>query len=232
MITLFIPVYNEEKIIKKNILKLQNYLKKRNITCEIFIGNNGSTDNTLNIIESLKIKCPKTIHFLSINHRGPGKVFRLMCKQHSFDKVITVDIDLSADLDFIPCAADLLDQGYDIVIGYKKQDIEERKWYRKILSSINILLVRVLLGLPYNDYSIGAKAFTYQFLKGKHSFIDDQTFFVTKLIYFAKNTKSKITEIPIKCRDKRKSKFNLVYECYYKTLNIFKVFMSRFLKIT
>lgn len=229
MITIFVPVHNEEQILEKNIEKVKEYMDQHYKNYEIFIGNNGSTDKTYQIIKTLEKKYPKMIKYNNIKERAIGKAFRDMVKKHKCDKIITVDADLAADFDFIKKSVEYLEKGYDIIIGFKQKDIQERLLYRRILSDINIIMVRFLLGLEFNDFSPGAKSFNYNFIKNKTALIDDQTFYVTNLIYKGKKENARIIEIPIKCTDKRKSRFNIPYEAMYKTYCILKAFLLRIL---
>jgi len=209
MITIFIPVHNEEKIIEKNTHKLIKFLKKKNIEHEIFFGNNGSIDSTLEKIKELKSIYPDLIRYNSVTKRGIGIVFRKFIKEENFRFLITVDIDLSHDLKFILESRKLLKQGYDLIIGYKTGYTKRRLWYRKLLSRFNIIFTRVILKLKYKDYGSGAKAYSYHFLKNKYKEIDNRSFFVTKLYYLAEKEKVKVKEVPVSCSDTRKSKLNV-----------------------
>ena len=52
--TIFIPIYNEEDIIEKNVSRLKSYLREHEINAEIILGSNGSTDSTPEIIKNLE----------------------------------------------------------------------------------------------------------------------------------------------------------------------------------
>ncbi len=72
-ISLIIPVYNEEKIIKSTLEKLHAFVKKEKDDLEILIINDGSTDNTLEIIEDFK---PKFFKIISCK-KNKGKGFSI-----------------------------------------------------------------------------------------------------------------------------------------------------------
>ena len=69
-----------------------------------------------------------------------------------------MDMDLSVDLEFITSALDLL-RTADVVVGSKKSGAQSRSAVRLLGSKLFILCAGVLLRLPYDDYSIGAKAY-------------------------------------------------------------------------
>src|SRR3989338_8812156 len=157
MSTIIMPVCNEEDIIVKNTKKLISFLKKNRINHEIILCNNGSTDNTLRLAKELEKKY-KNIKVISTPEKGVGTVFKKAVKLAKYNNIISQDMDLSTDLNFILEASKLLKK-YDIVIGSKKMGSQKRSFFRKIPSTIFISLVRLLLKLPYKDYSMAAKAY-------------------------------------------------------------------------
>ena len=58
-VSVVIPAYNEESIIGKNTERLIEFLDEKNLECEIFLCNNGSTDNTLKVMESFQREFPQ-----------------------------------------------------------------------------------------------------------------------------------------------------------------------------
>lgn len=219
--TIIIPVYNEESIIVKNTEKLISFLKKNKITYEIIICNNGSTDNTLKLAKQLEKK-HENIKVISVPEKGVGTVFKKAVKLVKYDNIISVDMDLSTDLNFIFTSIHLL-KNYDIVVGSKKMGSQKRSVLRKIPSTIFIFLVKLLLNLPYKDYSMAAKAYKKEAIIKHIDKVDYGTSYVIDLIYFAKRDKRRIMEIPVKCIDKRKSKFNLLHESLYRLKNLIKL---------
>ena len=215
------PVCNEEDIIVKNTKKLISFLKKNRINHEIILCNNGSTDNTLRLAKELEKKY-KNIKVISTPEKGVGTVFKKAVKLAKYNNIISQDMDLSTDLNFILEASKLLKK-YDIVIGSKKMGFQKRSFFRKIPSTIFISLVRLLLKLPYKDYSMAAKAYKKEAIIKHIGKVDYGTSYVIDLIYYAKKDKRKIIEIPVKCIDTRKSKFNLLYESLYRLKNLIRL---------
>jgi len=215
-VSIIIPVYNEEKILEKNIRILIKYLKKLRLKFEIIIADNGSTDNTSSIAKKIS-RIYSNVKYVRIDKRGPGEAFKNAIKKAKYQKIIQLDVDLTIDYkSFIRRSVDLLDS-YDMVIGSKLVK-QRRQLYRRILSLSFIILSKILFNLPYSDYSIGAKSYRKDFLLKNIEIIDRWTFYPFKLAYFAKRVK----EISIYCFDKRKSKFNLFHEVFYKFYNLIK----------
>ncbi len=228
MITIFIPVHNEEKIIERNTRKLIDFLDKKKISYEIFFGNNGSIDSTLDKIRIIQKRHPDKIRYNSCEKRGIGSSFRELIKKGNFNNIVTVDIDLSHDLNFISKSKELLKQGYDVIIGYKSGFTRDREWYRKLFTLINIKMCRFFLGLKYKDYGAGAKAYSKTFLKERWRLIDQKSFFVTKLLFYAKKESLNVKQIPVICNDtRRKSRCNVFTLPIYISINIIKLSLLR-----
>jgi|TARA_B100001971_G_scaffold206107_1_gene224448 glycosyltransferase involved in cell wall biosynthesis len=219
--SIIIPVYNEETIITENTERLIEFLNQKKLKYEIFLCNNGSTDDTLKLAKRLE-KRYRNINMISIPNKGVGTVFKKAVKLAKYDNIISVDMDLSTDLNFIPASIKLLEK-YDIVIGSKKMGSQKRSFLRTMPSTIFIFLVKLFLNLPYNDYSMAAKAYKKEAIIKHIDKVDYGTSYVIDLIYFAKRDKRKIIEIPVNCIDKRKSKFNLLHESLYRFKNLIKL---------
>lgn len=212
--TIIIPVYNEELLIERNTKKLIEYLKKLDIkNYEIIISSNGSTDETNEIGKRLD-KEIKEVKFIYVNERGAGLAFNEAIKKAKYDKIISVDMDLSINLDFIPRALDLLFSN-DIVIGSKKFGEQDRNYFRLFISNVYLFLVRFFLGINFSDYSIAAKAYKK---KSVINYLDNDkgTFYVIRLVYLAYKNGLSVIEIPVSCKDNRKSKFNIYNEIFYR----------------
>ncbi len=214
MVSILIPVYNEENILKENVEKLISYLDEDCPEYEILICDNGSTDNTKDIGKSLETFHPKKVRFLSTKSRGVGSAFKEMVSKASHEKLISIDIDLSTNIDFIPKCIDRLNE-YDIVIGSKMMGEQYRPLHRIIISKTYIHLMSFLLGIKYGDSSIGCKGFRKSKIIEYMDDINDGSSYTIELYYKLKKT-GKIHEIPIICHDTRPSRFNLVSEIIYR----------------
>ena len=158
-LSLVIPVYNEQDTLIPNLRKLLFFFRDKGIDAEIIIGSNGSTDATVEIGRMIESIRPGRIGFFHLSSRGAvGEVFRIAAGLASAPVIISMDMDLSVDLEFITSALDLL-RTADVVVGSKKSGAQSRSAVRLLGSKLFILCAGVLLRLPYDDYSIGAKAY-------------------------------------------------------------------------
>jgi glycosyltransferase involved in cell wall biosynthesis len=224
-ITVFIPVYNEEAILKANIETLARYLETHWPDYEILIASNGSTDRTVAISKELH-ESNLRVNFFHLSAKGVGLAFEEGIRKAAWDRIITVDADLTTDMNFIPRAARLLDE-YEIVVGSKKNGSQKRSLVRLAGSGSFIFCVRLLLKLPYVDYSIGSKAYRRSTIARYTRHINYGSSYVIEIIYRAWRHGSRITEIPVYCEDTRESKFNLAHEGIYRFSNLFKLWLTR-----
>jgi len=103
-ITIFIPVYNEEELLVKNTVRLMGFLDSLKRPYEVILGSNGSTDGTVNLAGKLS-KETRFGPIFSSGIQGVGRAFREGVGKAAYDRIITVDMDLSISLDFIPQAS-------------------------------------------------------------------------------------------------------------------------------
>lgn len=224
-ITINIPVYNEEEIIIKNTEALITYMDSLGVEYEILIVDNGSTDRTAELGKELQNKYPQ-IRFFHIPERGVGAAFKKAATEARYEHIISIDMDLSVDLGFIRDANTLLED-YSLVIGSKIMGSQKRSLLRKLGSKTYISLARWLLGLKFSDYSIGAKGFKRDFVINHLAYIDRHTNYVLNLSYCAIKKGLKVIEIPTRCVDYRKSRFNLLKEGFYRFFLLFKLALTK-----
>jgi glycosyltransferase involved in cell wall biosynthesis len=96
-----IPVYNEEKILERNIKTLKNYLEAQNFDFDwkIAILDNGSSDSTPQILKSLE---GGPIIAITTPAPGKGGAIKNYCLQSGADIVVYMDVDLAVSLDCLP----------------------------------------------------------------------------------------------------------------------------------
>ena len=124
-------MFNEEESLPELYAWIERVMKANNFTYEVIFVNDGSTDNSWNVIEGLSQKSTtvKGIKF----RRNYGKSPALFCgfKEAQGDVVITMDADLQDSPDEIPALYHMIkDEGYDLVSGYKQATHSRRLYLR------------------------------------------------------------------------------------------------------
>ena len=228
--SILIPVYNEEKCLVPNLLKLLVFLRDRGLNAEIILGSNGSTDSTVYLGRLLQEADPERIRFFHLKKRGAvGDVFRQTIRMARSPLLISLDMDLSVDLDFIPRAVGLLDR-YDIVVGSKQAGSQKRSTLRKFGSGLFVLCAQALLNLKYDDYSLGAKAYRIGKTACLANGISRDTNYVLDLICRGSRAGLPMTVLPVGCRDFRKSRFNLVTEAFVRFSHLFGLWLRQLME--
>ena len=224
-LTLRIPAYNEEAILSANIDRLRALLKERDIEkYEIILVSNGSTDRTVEIAEACALG-RDDLRVIVLDRRGVGRAFKEGIRCARQDRVVCLDLDLTIDLAFIESAVASLATA-DIVIGSKQTGAQQRSLFRRLASGAFIACTRHLLGLEFTDYSIGAKAYRRSTVVPYLPALADGSAYVVQLIAWGHRDGVPITEIPIWCDDRRRSKFNLLHEGLYRFGSLFLLWLQ------
>ena len=173
-LSIIIPMYNEQESFDSLFLELSDLFGQEAKTEIIFI-NDGSSDNTLNILES-KIKNYPSWSIINL-YRNYGKSVAL---QAGFDNskgeiIATMDADLQDNPKEIHRLIKELENGYDVVSGWKKNRKDPLE--KKIASKIFNFFVRVFSGLKIHDSNCGIKVFKREVTEmltlygGRHRYI-------------------------------------------------------------
>ncbi len=162
MISIVFPAYNEEESVEGLHGAIKKVLDKFGQPYEIIAVDNGSTDRTL---EKLKQLSPVKIVVIAKNI-GQTAGLDAGLKSAKGEIVITMDADLQNDPEDIPNLVAKMNEGYDVVSGWRKnrQDPADRK----ILSRLANWLTRKVTGLYLHDHACALKAYRASILKGIH----------------------------------------------------------------
>jgi glycosyltransferase involved in cell wall biosynthesis len=224
-VTVGIPVYNEEDLLEPNTMLLVDLLRRRYARFEILLGSNGSSDGTVEIGRRLARQIPE-VKFSHIPERGVGKAFRRFIEEASYDKLVSLDMDLSIDLDFIDEAVRRLDQ-CDIVVGSKRTGKQRRSLFRRFGSGLFVVLASWTLGVEFVDYSIGAKGYSVPTVRRYVSLISDGSAYVLDLVFYVHRDGGRVIQVPVSCEDFRRSRFNLGREAIHKFSNLGRLWWKR-----
>ena len=226
-LSLLIPLYNEEECLIPNLRRLLAFLRARGLDAEVILGSNGSTDATAAIGRLLEEACPERIRFFHLPRRGVvGRVFKESLRLASSPHLVSVDADLSIDLEFIPRAHALLRTSH-VVVGSKQSGTQARSPLRRLGSGAFIICAQLLLGLPYDDYSIGAKAYRKEIFGGWEEQMSDDTNYEMDVLYRCNHAGLKTAVLPVGCSDWRTSRFRLLGEAFVKYTHLLRLFLSR-----
>lgn len=220
MISIIIPVYNEEEILEANSLRVHDYLTERSIEHEVIVVSNGSTDRTNEIGKMLEQQHP-WFRFFILPEKGPGRAFVHAVKESRYEYLITLDADLSSELLFIDYAKDLLSYGH-MLVGSKSMGKQHRSLFRVLGSQFYLSLTLWCFQLTISDYSMGCKAFKRSHILTALPHLNPWTGYILELALFLNAKGKRVLQIGIECNDTRKSRFNIIHEGFYRFAHLYR----------
>ena len=217
-ISVVIPCYNLDNIIETSVENIIKNLQFVSGSFEIIIIDDGSTDNTLDIIENLK----KQYNFIQIisysQNKGKGHAVKRGILESIGSSVMYIDGDSDIGKDSIKSFIQEL-ENFDLVIGSKsaKDSIIKVRKSRKILSDIFSSLVKYFTGIKIQDTQVGLKLGNGDDLRKIFKMIKIDGFaFDVELILIASKLNLRIKEMPVQLKVMRgfrlKSALNMLWE--------------------
>ena len=164
-ISVVVPLFNEAESLPELHAWVERVMKANHLTYEMIFVNDGSTDNSWNVIEKLSSEdpCVKGIKF----RRNYGKSPALYCgfKAAQGDVVITMDADLQDSPDEIPGLYKMITvDGYDLVSGFKQKRYDPLS--KTIPTKLFNATARLVSGIHnLHDFNCGLKAYKRDVVK-------------------------------------------------------------------
>lgn len=209
-VTLCIPLYNEEAILRETVNTVSAYMTAAfPDDFEVIFIDDGSTDNSKAILDEL---CSGPVRYLSYQpNRGKGYAVRQGMLAGEGDYIIFTDCDLAYGLDVIPEMVALFDERpeYDAVVGSRVKHPEGYAGYsfaRKIVSKAYLALLRFWGGLSLSDSQTGLKGFRRDAAKKIFSLCTvDRFAFDYEAIKIGEKCGFRFGELPVKIVNHRPS---------------------------
>ena len=161
--SLVIPAYNEGARLAATLEKVLGYMARHECDAEVIVVNDGSRDNTADIVRSFAQDHPSLRLVENPGNRGKGYSVRNGVLHARGRIVLFTDADLSSPIEEVPKLLQALAAGSDIAIGSRWLQAElqtkRQSLHRQLFGRIFNLLLRITLGLPFKDTQCGFKAF-------------------------------------------------------------------------
>jgi len=193
-LSIIIPVYNEEQNIPIVAEAIYNTLKTIKHTWEVIFVDDGSSDNSLSALKSLLEKDGEHVRVV-VFRRNFGQTAAIAAGiDHSHgDIIVLMDADMQNDPVDIPMLLTKLDEGYDLVSGWRK-DRKDNRFTRTIPSNLANGLISWVTGVHLHDYGCTLKAYRREALEGFRLYGEMHRF----IPVFAHSVGAKITELPVR----------------------------------
>lgn len=141
--------------------KIMAFLQTRDYPAEVILVDDGSTDNTVGVVEGFIARCP-LVSIIKNDHRGKGYAVRTGMLAARGSYVLFSDADLATPIEEVDRLLPFLEDGYDVAIGSREgmeaQRINE-PGYRHLMGRVFNLLVRLVAVGGFQDTQCGFKCF-------------------------------------------------------------------------
>jgi len=193
-LSLVVPVYNEKENLPLLMDAIYEALEPLNKTWEVVLVDDGSKDGSLDILTEIAEKDSKHVRVV-VFRRNFGQTAAIAAGiDHSEGKIIILlDADMQNDPADIPMLLDKLNEGYDLVSGWRK-DRKDNRLTRTIPSNMANGLISWVTGVHLHDYGCTLKVYRREALEGFRLYGEMHRF----IPVFAHSVGAKIAELPVR----------------------------------
>src|ERR1700757_2313541 len=161
--SIVIPAYNESTRLAASLKKVLAYVHAQGWDAEVIVVNDGSRDNTAEIVRSFAAKDPVLRLLENPGNRGKGYSVRNGMLNARGKILLFRAPDLSSPIEEAPKLLRALEEGADIAIGSRwlraETQTQRQPLHRQLFGRIFNLMLRITLGLKFKDTQCGFKAF-------------------------------------------------------------------------
>ena len=225
-LSIVVPIYNEEESLPFLVNQLLEVLQPMEETFELVLVNDGSSDNSAEVIRKLSFEIPELVGVLLRKNYGQTAAMAAGFDISSGGIVVTLDGDLQNDPADIPLLVNKIRDGFDLVSGwrFRRQDAAIS---RKLPSKIANRLIGKVTGVRLNDYGCSLKAYRKEVLTDMRLYGELHRF----LPVLANIEGARITEVKVNHRARQfgSSKYGIdrTFRVLMDLLTVW--FMNRFL---
>jgi glycosyltransferase involved in cell wall biosynthesis len=203
-LSLIIPVYNEAQNLPILYDSIQQTLKANKNIWEVIFIDDGSTDDSFDVLRSLVEKDPEHVRVVAFRRNfGQTAAITAGIDHAQGEIIVLMDADMQNDPADIPMLLAKLDEGYDLVSGWRK-DRKDNRLTRTIPSNLANWLISWVTGVYLHDYGCTLKAYRREALEGFRLYGEMHRF----IPVFVHSVGARITEIPVQHHERKFGKAN------------------------
>ncbi len=200
--SIIIPAYNEGARVGATLEKVLAYVAEHGWDAEVIAVDDGSRDNTAEIVRGYAEKNPRLRLLMNPGNRGKGYSVRNGMLHAQGEILLFSDADLSSPIEEASKLFDVIANGADIAIGSRwlRSDLQTHRQplYRQLFGRTFNLLLRIILGLNFKDTQCGFKAFTRRAAQQIFPLQKIERWgFDPELLYLARQFELKVVEVPV-----------------------------------
>ena len=206
-LSLIIPVYNEQDTLPHLFDAIYNTMNTLDQSWEVILVDDGSRDSSLSVLKEYAFKDDQHIRVISFRRNfGQTAAIAAGLDYALGETIILLDADMQNDPADIPMMLAKLDEGYDLVSGWRKFR-KDNAITRNLPSMIANWLISRVTGVHLHDYGCTLKAYRRDALEGFRLYGEMHRF----IPVFANSVGAKITEVPVRHHARKfgKTKYGL-----------------------
>ncbi len=231
-LSVVIPAFNEGPRIERTLEQLLDYLKRESFSWEVWVVDDGSTDETASRVQVVSEKEPGVALIRHPVNRGKGAAVRTGLSASRGEAVLFYDADGATPIEELKKLLPHLEQGGDLVTGtrYNRQSqvLHAQKRLRRFMGSIyrGICIRWVTPGIT--DVTCGFKLLSRRavdLLLPRLSI--NRWSFDAEIFTIARSQNLKLVEVPIRWVDQRKSKVRFRSDVWGSLMELFKIWWNK-----
>jgi glycosyltransferase involved in cell wall biosynthesis len=206
-LSLIIPVYNEQDNLPMLFEAIDQTMNSLGKTWEVIFVDDGSRDKSLSVLQAQAEKDPEHVRVISFRRNfGQTAAIAAGLDYSQGDIIVLLDADMQNDPADIPMLLAKLDEGYDLVSGWRKQR-KDNAVTRNFPSMLANKLISRVTGVELHDYGCTLKAYRRPVLEGFRLYGEMHRF----IPVFANSVGARITEVVVNHHPRRfgKTKYGL-----------------------
>jgi dolichol-phosphate mannosyltransferase len=211
LLSVVIPAHNEEHCIAATVEHLHVELRLHDIPHEIVVVEDGSTDQTWDILQSARTRVPNLKPVQNLGRHGFGRAITLGFDHVTGDAVVVMMADESDDCRDVVRYWETLNEGWDAVFGsrfMKGGGVIDYPRFKLIVNRMVNAFIRVLFGIAVNDTTNAFKAYRTEVINGCRPFLSPHFNLTVELPLKSVVRGYSWTVVPITWRNRRGGESN------------------------
>ncbi|VTS00102.1 glycosyltransferase family 2 protein [Tuwongella immobilis] len=163
MVSLVVPVYNEVESLHILVGEIREVMTQLQRPFEVIFVDDGSRDGSWSAIQKLAAEQPEIRAIRFRRNFGKAAALQAGFRMVRGEVALTLDADLQDDPHEIPRFLELLNEGYDVISGWKK--VRHDPWHKVFPSRVFNGMISTLTGVKLHDHNCGMKCYRAEVLK-------------------------------------------------------------------
>lgn len=233
-LSVVVPAYDEEKRLGASLKRMLAYFDSMRYPFEILVVDDGSTDDTARLVNTISA-CRPQVRLLAYQaNRGKGYAVRYGVLQARGERVLFCDADLATPIEEVEKLLAKLDQGYDIAIGSRdvkgSELIKRQSFVREMGGKFFNFLVQAIAVPGIHDTQCGFKLFTQSAAQSifRRCQVDHFAFDVEVLYLAIRFFGMRVAEVPVRWQHMEGSKVRFLRDAFRMLKTLFRIRMTRY----